>query len=139
MNSKKISKKRKEKKKEIVLYKIIIKGKNIYNVLSISSFSFDISHYEITFSLVHGLKIILVDDILNNDTELLTKKKFIIENNVEFIDTTPTRFKLFMENANFYTEVLPIIKVVMFLGEELPIELCRSIHKYSKCRIYNGY
>ncbi|OUM60443.1 hypothetical protein PIROE2DRAFT_13792, partial [Piromyces sp. E2] len=33
---------------------------------------------------------------------------------------------------------LPIDQIV-FSGEELPIILCQDIHKYSKCKIYNGY
>ncbi|KAL6596797.1 acetyl-CoA synthetase-like protein [Neocallimastix californiae] len=125
-----------KEEKRYCLYKILIKENNIHNVLALTSFSFDISHNEITFSLVHGLKIILADDILSNDAELLTK--YIIKNNVEFIDTTPTRFKLLMKNENF-CKALTRIKVMMFIGEKLPMELCRSIHSYSKCRIYDGY
>ncbi|ORX78898.1 acetyl-CoA synthetase-like protein [Anaeromyces robustus] len=113
-----------------------LKRDQVNNILGLTNFSFDISHNEITFSLMHGLTLVLANDDLSEDTKLLTK--YILENNVEFINTTPSRFKLFMENKEF-CQALNTIKSIVFIGEELPLSLCRLIHTYSNCRIYNGY
>ncbi|OUM56457.1 hypothetical protein PIROE2DRAFT_18939, partial [Piromyces sp. E2] len=109
---------------------------NVKNILAITNFTFDISHNEITLSLINGLTIILADDKMNENISILSE--YIIKNNVDFINTTPTRFKLFMENEKF-KKILYLIKVLVFIGEELPMSLCKKIHKYSNCKIYNGY
>eukprot|EP00833_Pecoramyces_ruminatium_P018314 jgi/Orpsp1_1/1192346/evm.model.d7180000092453.1 len=109
---------------------------NIRNILSITNFIFDISHNEITLSLINGLTIILVDDYLTNDVYSLSD--YILKNSVEFINTTPSRFKILMENEKF-RDILKIIKCIVFIGEELNKNLCKRIGKYSNCKIYNGY
>ncbi|OUM57866.1 hypothetical protein PIROE2DRAFT_17019 [Piromyces sp. E2] len=125
-----------EENEHLGLGNFLLKENQIENILGITNFTFDISHNEITFSLMHGLTLILADDNLGNDINALSN--YIIKNNVEFINTTPTRFKLFMENEEF-RKALSIIKVIVFIGEELPRILCENIHKYSNCEIYNGY
>ncbi|ORX63769.1 acetyl-CoA synthetase-like protein [Anaeromyces robustus] len=115
---------------------LVLKNKDIHNVLAVTNFSFDAQHDEITFSLVHGLNIVLTDDIISNDISLLSK--YIINHNVDMISTTPTRLKLFMENEDF-TKSLNKIKAVILGGENLTRELCQDIHKYSSCKIFNSY
>eukprot|EP00833_Pecoramyces_ruminatium_P007122 jgi/Orpsp1_1/1181154/evm.model.c7180000076114.1 len=61
-----------EKKDNFSIYNLFIKSNNIKNVLCLSNFSFDISHIEITISLVNGLSIILLDDKGYNDITLLS-------------------------------------------------------------------
>eukprot|EP00833_Pecoramyces_ruminatium_P007402 jgi/Orpsp1_1/1181434/evm.model.c7180000077199.1 len=119
------------------IYQLFMKSNSINNVLIISNFAFDISHIEITISMVHGLTMVLADDITSNNMNILSD--YIIKKNVEYINTTPTRFKLFMENNNF-KKALNNVRAVVLTGEDLPINLCKEIHKYSKnCKIYNGY
>ncbi|OUM65644.1 hypothetical protein PIROE2DRAFT_7311, partial [Piromyces sp. E2] len=125
-----------EENKHLGIGNFLLKENPIENILGITNFTFDISHNEITFSLMHGLTLILADDNLGNDINALSN--YIIKNNVEFINTTPTRFKLFMENEEF-RKALSIIKSIVFIGEELPRILCENIHKYSNCEIFNGY
>ncbi|ORX80633.1 acetyl-CoA synthetase-like protein, partial [Anaeromyces robustus] len=126
----------KECNNNLCIYNIFIKNHNIKNVLSITNFAFDSAQTEITFSLVHGLKIILADDNISSDIKLLSK--YMIDNDVEFINTTPTRFKLFIENEEF-KKSLNDLKIVYLGGEELSLDLCKKIHKYSQCKIYNSY
>ncbi|ORX75151.1 acetyl-CoA synthetase-like protein [Anaeromyces robustus] len=114
----------------------LIKRENINNILGITNFSFDIANNEITFSLIHGYTTVLVDEKISEDIQSLSK--YIINNNIDIINTTPTRFKLFMENEEF-KQTLKNIKVAIFLGEELPLNLCVEIHQYSNCKIINGY
>ncbi|OUM66154.1 hypothetical protein PIROE2DRAFT_6677, partial [Piromyces sp. E2] len=125
-----------EKNECLGLYSLLMKNCDIQNILAITNFSFDISHNETIFSLIHGLRMVLVDDVLSNNISMLSD--YILKNNVEFIDTTPTRFKLFMENEKF-RNILKMIKAIVFIGEALPKSLCDEIRKYSNCKIINGY
>eukprot|EP00833_Pecoramyces_ruminatium_P013313 jgi/Orpsp1_1/1187345/evm.model.d7180000057042.1 len=114
----------------------ILNKHNIQNILSITNFSFDMSHNEILYTLVHGARIILVDDIIYNDIELLSK--YILKNNVEFIKTTPSRMKLLMENKEIM-KYLNNLRIIMLGGEELSIELCNKIFLSSNCKLFNSY
>ncbi|ORX81926.1 acetyl-CoA synthetase-like protein [Anaeromyces robustus] len=124
-----------EENKNYSIYSLFKKD-NINNILGITNFAFDTYHNEITISLIHGFTIVMVNDNLTEDVPLLAK--YILKNNIDYINITPTRFKLFMENEEF-RQSLKIVKAIIFIGEPLPISLCKNIHQYSKCIIYNGY
>eukprot|EP00833_Pecoramyces_ruminatium_P015334 jgi/Orpsp1_1/1189366/evm.model.d7180000071458.1 len=117
-------------------FNVLIKESNIKNILGITNFSFDPSFIELLFSLIHGLKLILVDEITTEDINLLSK--CIIENEVEFLQITPTRLNLYLESEEF-KKALNKLKVLVLGGEELPLRLCKMIREYSNCRIFNSY
>ncbi|OUM68370.1 hypothetical protein PIROE2DRAFT_3969, partial [Piromyces sp. E2] len=73
--------------------------------------------------------------IIRNIQEL---SQYIMKNSVDFINTTPTRFELFMENELF-RKAMKHIKTIFLLGEKLSYALCEEIHKYSNSNIYDGY
>ncbi|OUM60131.1 hypothetical protein PIROE2DRAFT_14190 [Piromyces sp. E2] len=114
----------------------LMKTNIIRNVLGITNFTFDIYHNEITYSLCHGLTIVLVSQELSENIQELSQ--YIMKNSVDFISTTPTRFELFMENELF-RKVISNVRAIIFIGEKLPYSLCKEIHKYSNSNIYNGY
>ncbi|OUM56578.1 hypothetical protein PIROE2DRAFT_18755, partial [Piromyces sp. E2] len=118
------------------IYNIFVIKNNIKKLLSISNFPFDLSHIEIMFTIIHGLTVVLADELLCENPTLLSN--YIIKNEADFITITPTRFKLFMENDEFRTS-MKYIKVIVFIGEVLPLNICNNLRKYSKCRIYNSY
>ncbi|ORX80372.1 acetyl-CoA synthetase-like protein [Anaeromyces robustus] len=118
------------------MYDTIVRKNGVNNMLAIANFPFDLYHIEVTFSLIHGLTIVLADEKMIENISSMSK--YIKENQVEFITTTPTRFKLFMENEEFRSQ-LKHIKVLMFIGESLPLSLCKEIHQYSECKIFNSY
>ncbi|OUM68365.1 hypothetical protein PIROE2DRAFT_3964 [Piromyces sp. E2] len=122
-------------KKSNSLYSLM-KTNNIQNVLGITNFTFDIYHNEITYSLCHGLTIVLVSQELSENIQELSQ--YIMKNSVDFINTTPTRFELFMENELF-RKAMKHIKTIFLLGEKLSYTLCEEIHKYSNSNIYDGY
>eukprot|EP00833_Pecoramyces_ruminatium_P010403 jgi/Orpsp1_1/1184435/evm.model.c7180000089503.1 len=118
------------------VYDIIMRKGNSINVLGISNFSFDASNVEILFTLVQGLKLIFVsEDIINN---VILLSNYINKNEVDMIQITPSRLKLFMEYDEF-KNILRQIKLIILCGEELKIEMCEYINKYSNCKIFNGY
>ncbi|OUM56531.1 hypothetical protein PIROE2DRAFT_18827, partial [Piromyces sp. E2] len=116
--------------------RVLIKECSVENVLAITNFSFDIHVNELLLSLILELGIVLVDENKCQNIKLLSS--VIEKNNVNLINTTPSRIKIFMEYEEF-TKILSKIKIIILAGEALPSELCRNIHKYSKCNIYNGY
>eukprot|EP00833_Pecoramyces_ruminatium_P016197 jgi/Orpsp1_1/1190229/evm.model.d7180000077592.1 len=117
-------------------YDSMMNNENVLNILAITNFSFDASFVELLFSLIHGLNIILVDEIINDDVNLLSK--YIIKNEVEFIQITPSRIKILMEN-NLFIKSLQKLKSIGLAGEELSIELCKNIKKICNCKIFNEY
>ncbi|OUM66075.1 hypothetical protein PIROE2DRAFT_6786 [Piromyces sp. E2] len=114
----------------------IFKNNHIEKVLAISNFAFDISQTEITLSLVNGWTVVLMDNIIDDDSDLFVER--LIKNNIKLIKTTPTRFKLFLENNNF-KKYLANVNVLIFGGEEFKLDLYNEIRKYSNCSVYNGY
>eukprot|EP00833_Pecoramyces_ruminatium_P003648 jgi/Orpsp1_1/1177680/evm.model.c7180000062408.1 len=99
---------------------------NIKNILAITNFSFDASFVEIFGCLIHGLKLILADEFIIENIDLLSQ--YIIKNEVKYIQMTPSRLKLLME-----------ITYLGKPGEELSVELCKNISKFSNCKAFNGY
>eukprot|EP00833_Pecoramyces_ruminatium_P002398 jgi/Orpsp1_1/1176430/evm.model.c7180000057555.1 len=73
--------------------------------------------------------------IINN---IYSLSDYILKNNIELINTTPSRLKLFLENEKFKM-TLKVIKYIVLLGEELSKDLCKEIYNYSECQILNGY
>eukprot|EP00833_Pecoramyces_ruminatium_P004094 jgi/Orpsp1_1/1178126/evm.model.c7180000064162.1 len=123
-------------KKGCFSYDSMMRNINIENILAISNFSFDASLIELFISLIHGLKIILLDDILIENIDLISK--CIIENDVEFIQITPSRLKLLMEN-HLFRKSLKQVKCIALGGEALSMELCKNINKISNCKMFNEY
>eukprot|EP00833_Pecoramyces_ruminatium_P009996 jgi/Orpsp1_1/1184028/evm.model.c7180000087718.1 len=117
-------------------YDSIMREFNVKSSLAIYNFAFDASLIEIFIGLIHGLKIILLDDILIENVDLLSE--YIIKNEVEFIQLTPSRLKLFIEN-NLFRISLKQIKTIGLGGEALSIELCKNINNISNCKIFNEY
>jgi len=117
-------------------YDLMMEELNVRNILAISNFSFDASLIEIFIGLIHGLEIILVDEILIENIDSLSK--CIIENKVEFIQITPSRLKLLIEN-HLFRKFLKQIKTIAIGGEALSMELCKNINQISNCKIFNEY
>eukprot|EP00833_Pecoramyces_ruminatium_P018146 jgi/Orpsp1_1/1192178/evm.model.d7180000091148.1 len=122
--------------KNHTVYNKLIRNNNVNNILGITNFSFDASNVEVMLSLNYGLNLVLADEIISNNINLLSK--YINKNNVDFIQATPTRIKLFMEN-DIFRKSLKQVKSIALGGEELSVELCNYINKYSNCKIYNEY
>ncbi|KAL6592514.1 acetyl-CoA synthetase-like protein [Neocallimastix californiae] len=129
-----------------VVLKYITNGENnkklnhienlVKSVLAITNFSFDIHVNELMLSLILELSIVLVDENKCQNVSLLSS--IIDSNNVNLINTTPSRIKIFLEYEEFRKK-LNKIKVIILAGEALPMDLCKIIHRYSQCKIYNGY
>ena len=110
---------------------------NIYKaIVSITTISFDIFIFETIISLQKGLKLILA----NKNEQLIPRllENLIIKNNIEILQTTPSRMQLLVNNIKDIPS-LSNIKYFTLAGEQLQISLVKQIKNICTPIIYNGY
>lgn len=115
-----------------------IRGKAIKDddlvILSVTTFSFDIFVTESILALINGIKVVIAN---NDEFNCPDKIKSLIDKyNVNIIQTTPSKMKLFLTGME---RISPKIKVIILGGESVTDELCGRIRKISNARIYNAY
>ncbi len=105
-------------------------------IVSVTTISFDIFVLESWLALVNGLKIVLATEAEQNDPQLLDK--LIIDNNVDIIQTTPSRLGLMIESKNI--KGLGKLSKVLVGGEPFPEQLLFQLKEICKDgKIYNMY
>ena len=104
-------------------------------VLSINSFSFDISLQEIHLPLLNGKCIVIINDIYSPNIS----DNYSFNSRYQYgLIITPTKIKYYMQNKSF-CEALKYFKIIMCGAEIFPISLVNEIKKYTSSIIYNGY
>ncbi|MFJ8520731.1 amino acid adenylation domain-containing protein, partial [Lysinibacillus xylanilyticus] len=106
------------------------------NILCITSVCFDIFGLETLVPLTNGLRVIIASSEDSDNPERLGK--IIDENDIEVMQSTPSRFKILLENENFqkHTENL---KLVLIGGEEVTSSVFKKWYRNNKTKIYNVY
>ena len=105
-------------------------------VLATAAFTFDISIFEIYFSLLNGMTIILAND--NESISALSLAKLIKENHVDLIHSTPTKTEMFIQN-NEFGKAIKNLKAFVIGAESFNHELFNKITRYTKAAVFNGY
>lgn len=105
-------------------------------ILSNGSFTFDIFIEEILLSLLHGMKVILLNDDAINDVFEIGKT--MIRYAPDVINATPSKLNAYLENRIFKM-AFKSVKVVLSAGEKFSQSLYYHISKLSNANIYNGY
>ncbi len=103
-------------------------------VLANTTFTFDISVFEIYLTLLNGLTLILTREMA--DTSYLAG--LIIKYDVDVIHATPTKIFMLLQNEKF-REAIAKVKLLMIGAETFSQELHRVISSYTDAIIYNGY
>lgn len=107
------------------------------SVVSVTTVSFDIFIFETLISLQKGLKLVIASEDAQTSPILLNS--IIEKENVEIMQTTPSRIKLLLNDF----EHIPYLKNIKFLtlaGEQLPLSLVNELKSISEnITIYNGY
>ena len=103
-------------------------------IVSITTMCFDIFAFESLLPLCTGMKVIMTSNEEQNNPILLNN--VCLKNNVDVIQTTPSKFKLLMTDNLPYLEKL---KIISLAGEPFPVDLLKNIKKVCKARIYNMY
>ena len=109
----------------------------LYSIVSITTVSFDIFGFETLISLTNGLRLFMTNTFEQKVTEKL--EKYVYDNNIDIIQTTPTVMKFHLDNLS-NPKYFSKLKYVVLAGEQLPKVLVDRIKKIApKCIIYNGY
>ncbi len=105
-------------------------------VVSVTTVSFDIFIFETLISLQRGLKLVIANEEEQTIPRLLND--IIEKNNVEIIQTTPSRMQLLVNNIDDIP-ALSKLKFITLAGEQLPISLVNELKNICSPVIYNGY
>lgn len=102
--------------------------------VSVNTVAFDFFIAESLFMLLNGFTVALA-----NEEEQISQEKLaamMLRNKVNVIQTTPTRFKMYMEDEN-NTEHIKRLEVITLSGEELKANLFQKICTITDAVIYN--
>lgn len=103
-------------------------------VVSITTMCFDIFVFESLLPLCTGMKVVMTNNEEQNNPILLNN--LCLKNNVQVIQTTPSKFKLLMTDN---LEYLKHLEVISLAGEPFPLDLLNNIRKISNARVFNMY
>ena len=113
-----------------------LKNPKYLTFVSITTISFDLFAYETLISLQKGLKVVIANE--NEQTTPSLLNKLMEKNNVDIIQSTPSVMQIFLNNKD-EMPALKNIKYAIFAGEQLPLELVKTMHSLNNMTIYNGY
>ncbi|MBQ9942198.1 MAG: amino acid adenylation domain-containing protein, partial [Christensenellaceae bacterium] len=106
--------------------------------VSVTTVSFDIFVIDAIMPLLYGLTVVMCTEEELRQPHLLAD--LIERTGVTFIQTTPTRMRIFMDNAKFRAAAAGNITKVVLGGEEFPLSLLRRLKRtLPKARIISGY
>ena len=106
------------------------------NQIGLASVSFDMFAVELFSCVLLGRTLYLLNEEELKNPMLISKK--IINNNIEFIITTPTKIDLLTSTEEIST-CLKHIKALQLGGEILTTALVEKLRYYTDAKIYNGY
>ena len=110
--------------------------KNNKTILSLTTICFDIFGLELWGGLANGLTVVISTENEQNNSELLNK--LCIENNVQMLQTTPSRMSFFLNNEK-HLEFLNNLNVIMLGGESLPEKIVDELQDRCTATIFNMY
>ena len=105
-------------------------------MVSVTTICFDIFGLELWCSLTTGMTLVIANENEQNSPILLNK--LCIENNVNMIQTTPSRFSIIFEELN-NIDFMKKITEILVGGESLGKRLLTKIQENSDAKIYNMY
>lgn len=105
-------------------------------MVSLTTICFDIFGLEIWCSLTSGMKLVIANEFEQNNADLLSD--LCLKNNVNIIQTTPSRFNMLLNN-NGSKEFLKTITDILVGGESVPITLLQHFKALTNAQIYNMY
>ena len=105
-------------------------------IASITTISFDIFVLESLMPLLNGLTIVIANE--NEQTNAQLFNKLCIKNNVEIIQTTPSRMQLFMQKSSNHDFIKKATHLLIG-GEPFPHSLLTALKQITKAQIFNMY
>ena len=105
-------------------------------MVSVTTICFDIFGLEMWCSLSSGQTLVLANEEEQNTPSLLNR--LCLENKVNIIQTTPSRYSAIFENQN-NLDFLKYISDILVGGESVNKKVLQNMKKYSKAKIFNVY
>ncbi len=105
-------------------------------IVSVTTISFDIFVLESLMPLLNGLKIVIASEEEQVNSDLFNK--LCINNNVEIIQTTPSRIQAFISDKQ-NIEFIKKAKYILIGGEPFPKSLLTELKTITNSKIYNMY
>ena len=105
-------------------------------IVSVTTISFDIFVLESLLPLQRGLKVVVATENEQNDIRLFNA--LCLKNNVNIIQTTPSRFQVLISNLN-ELDYLEGITDILVGGESFPKMLLGKLHQLTHANIYDVY
>ena len=105
-------------------------------ILCITTISFDIFGLETLLPLTQGMKVVITSK--NESLDANAVAELIQRHNISIMQTTPSRYKMFLENKLF-KEALNNLKIALVGGEELPQSLADELVSYKNMMLFNVY
>lgn len=106
------------------------------NMVSVTTVCFDIFGLEMWCTLTSGMTLVLANEDEQNMPALLNK--LCLENDVNMIQTTPSRFSTIFENKE-NLEFVKNITDILVGGESIGNKLLSKMQRLTKARIFNMY
>ncbi|MHB8072532.1 non-ribosomal peptide synthetase family protein [Desulfosporosinus fructosivorans] len=111
-------------------------SETLIRFVSVTTISFDIFVTESLLPLINGLTVVMANEDEQNNQIMLNQ--LIIKNEVEILQTTPTRMKLLLADKD-NLQYLQKLKVIILGGETFPVSLYRQLNELTKAKIFNIY
>ena len=105
-------------------------------IVSITTISFDIFVLESLLPLLNGMEIIIATEEAQTDGKIFNN--LCINNNVNIIQTTPSRLETFLYDDN-NIDFIKKVKYLLIGGEPFPENLLKKLHCIYDGKIYNMY
>lgn len=105
-------------------------------IVSVTTICFDIFVLESWLALQKGLTVVLANEEEQNSPKLFNA--LCLENNVNMIQTTPSRTAVLISNKK-YLKYVEKISEFMVGGEPFPEALLKNLREISNAKIYNMY
>lgn len=113
-----------------------LKNREYISIVSVTSVSFDIFIFETLISLQRGIKLVIAN---SNEQNIPNSLNSLIEKeNIQAIQTTPSRMQLFYQHINDIPNLCNL-KYITLAGEPLSIVLKNNLLKLTHGKIFNGY
>ena len=106
-------------------------------IVSITTVSFDIFVLESLLPLLNGLKVVIANEEAQTNIKLFNE--LCLNNNVQIVQTTPSRMQSFVTSDNQYLEFLKKITHILIGGEPFTKPLFNKLKRICRAKIYNMY
>ncbi|OUM57680.1 hypothetical protein PIROE2DRAFT_17254, partial [Piromyces sp. E2] len=121
---------------EVYYLKKCVRDDIFSNILAASKLSFTASIIEIFYSFYHQIKVILCNNLEQNDPNLIGQ--LITNFKIDLMLSPPTRIKTYL-NDSVFRNAIHHLKVLIFIAENANLTILNEVSQYTNALLYNMY